>query len=522
MPASPYYNRLMSYRRTIFSFAFGFLLMSMLPAHAFAAATFEVTGWLPYWRGATSTNDVIPHLGELTEVDLFAYSLKNDGTLRDNAGLDKAPWTTLIADAKAQHVRVVVTVMTSNTSLIHSLLSNTRSRIALESTITNMVKTNGYDGVDIDFEGKAAEDKNYFSTFLKGLYQRMGSKWVMCDIEARTPVDARYYGTTVPPDATIYANDFTQINKYCDRVRFMTYDQQGVDQSLAAAAASSSELYAPVADPLWVKKVIQLAEQSISPSKISIGVPTYGYEYNVTAYAGGQYTYDILDVFNPGYATQIMQQYGVGPPARNIAGEMQLTFPEATSSAPMTLSQQVGALVAATAASAYADALNSHQTFRLLDWPDAQSIAGKASLAQMLGVRGISIFKLDGGEDPNMWTALLGVKGSAFGDGGGPTSGAAAGSTSVSRAPLSRTLTLGSTGEDVRTLQMILNASADTAVAASGPGSSGQETTRFGPATLAAVKAFQSKYGIATAKNPAYGTVGPATRTKLNALLASL
>ena len=68
------------------------------------------------------------------------------------------------------------------------------------------------------------------------------------------------------------------------------------------------------------------------------------------------------------------------------------------------------ALPAATAASVYADTYNSHLTFNLVDWPDAASIAQKIALAKKLGVRGIAIFKLDGGQDPNIWNVLNGVK----------------------------------------------------------------------------------------------------------------
>ena len=65
----------------------------------------------------------------------------------------------------------------------------------------------------------------------------------------------------------------------------------------------------------------------------------------------------------------------------------------------------------AAAASTFATTNNnSHLDFRLLVWPDAQTIASKIALAKSLGVRGISIFKLDGGEDPNLWNALQGVK----------------------------------------------------------------------------------------------------------------
>ena len=498
-------------------------LFLILPVPTFAASTFEVTGWLPYWRAASSTKDVLPHLNELTEIDPFVYTLKSDGTILDNAPLTTDPWPQLIAAAKAQHVRVIPTISTGSGALIHSLLSNTTSRVGLEDRIAALVQANNFDGIDIDFEGKDAADKDYFSTFLKGLYQRMGTKLVVCDIESRTPLDVRYYGGSIPADAEVYANDFTQINKYCDRVRLMTYDQQGIDQQLAAAAASSSQLYAPVADPFWVEKVVQLAEQSIAPSKLSIGVPTYGYEYDVTAYAGNQYTYDILWTFNPGYATQIEQQYGLGAPVRNSAGELQLTyFSNAPTSTLPVSSNGTGALVAAAAATAYAQSLNSHETFRLLDWPDATSIAGKADLAQTLGVRGISIFKLDGGEDPNIWTALLGVAGSQTTLATAPTGGAGALATSGALTPLTRSLDVGSTGTDVRTLQIILNSDSSTRVAASGTGSSGNETTTFGAATKAAVEKFQVKYGIAKAGDSGYGYVGPATRAKLNSLLTAL
>ncbi|HEY0964352.1 MAG TPA: peptidoglycan-binding protein [Candidatus Paceibacterota bacterium] len=86
----------------------------------------------------------------------------------------------------------------------------------------------------------------------------------------------------------------------------------------------------------------------------------------------------------------------------------------------------------------------------------------------------------------------------------------------------SRSLTIGSTGEDVRMLQKFLNRDADTRVALSGAGSAGNETTYFGPATSAAVAKFQNKYrsdiltpnGLITAT----GYFGPASIAKANAL----
>lgn len=73
-----------------------------------------------------------------------------------------------------------------------------------------------------------------------------------------------------------------------------------------------------------------------------------------------------------------------------------------------------------------------------------------------------------------------------------------------------RDLQLGSTGEDVRALQMYLNAKG-FAVATSGPGSAGQETAYFGPATQAALARFQASRGI----SPALGFFGPITRASM-------
>ena len=85
--------------------------------------------------------------------------------------------------------------------------------------------------------------------------------------------------------------------------------------------------------------------------------------------------------------------------------------------------------------------------------------------------------------------------------------------TAGTNAAITRNLYKGIVGEDVRTLQKLLNAHGYT-VATSGAGSAGQETTYFGPATLAAVIAYQKAHSIV----PAVGYVGPITRASLATL----
>ena len=76
-----------------------------------------------------------------------------------------------------------------------------------------------------------------------------------------------------------------------------------------------------------------------------------------------------------------------------------------------------------------------------------------------------------------------------------------------------RDLSLGTVSDDVRELQKFLNRQGFT-VAPTGPGSAGNETTRFGYATRAALKQFQTSKSI-----PPTGYFGPLTRAAANALL---
>lgn len=84
-------------------------------------------------------------------------------------------------------------------------------------------------------------------------------------------------------------------------------------------------------------------------------------------------------------------------------------------------------------------------------------------------------------------------------------------SESTTQYQFTRDLELGDEGEDVRQLQIYLNQNGFT-VATNGAGSSGSETTYFGPATQAALIKFQQAKNI----SPAVGYFGPLTRNVVN------
>jgi spore germination protein len=361
----------------LFLFLFSFLV---LPARSQAAlyAPFEVSGWIPYWRSATGTVQFLQNIDSFKEINPFGYTVKKDGTLSDTFGLTQAPWPDLQKLAKAKQIRFVPTVMWGDPQAIDKVLRNPKTRAAHIRSIVNMVYLNNFDGIDIDYEAKLAETRPYYSAFLRELYAAMGPKWVECEVEARTPADSRKDATPDTPDQ--YANDYKVIGKYCDRVRVMAYDQASVDRQLTLAASGP---YVPVADPKWVEKVVKLALENIPRSKMELGVATYGYEYKVTPITSG-YDYQYQGAFNPKYALDIASNLNLTP-QRNSAGELSLIYkPAASSSVSGTLDS----------------------SFNILWWSDAQSIKDKIDIAKKYGLRGISIFKIDGGADPALFTAL--------------------------------------------------------------------------------------------------------------------
>ena len=107
-------------------------------------------------------------------------------------------------------------------------------------------------------------------------------------------------------------------------------------------------------------------------------------------------------------------------------------------------------------------------------------------------------------------TALQAQLAAAGGTTGGTVPAACVGIT------LTRNLSKGSTGSDVKCVQALLNTDASTQVAVSGAGSLGNETTYYGSLTVAAVKKFQAKYGTGS-----LGTCGVNTRAKMNEILAA-
>jgi spore germination protein YaaH len=303
--------------------------------------------------------------------------------------------------------------MWSDTNAIHTVLSDPASRAIHIAGIVKIVEENNFDGIDIDYEGKKADTRVYYSAFLKELSEALGDKLVMCTIEARMPLDSRFVGT--PPPGIEYANDLKEINTYCDRVRIMTYDQQTADVKLNKIAREAKEIYAPIADTKWVESVVNYMGADIDKKKMVIGIATYGHIYQIMPNSDGSgYGYTRLEAFNPKYATDLAKQYNITP-VRNRAGELSFSYVPKDQPAGLPTQKELARLApkgTASANQAAAGALVLAQTkgtqapIQYLTWSDAGAIGAKVALAKKLGVKGVAVFKIDGGSDSKMWKVL--------------------------------------------------------------------------------------------------------------------
>jgi len=130
------------------------------------------------------------------------------------------------------------------------------------TAITALVTRQGYAGVDIDFEGLHAADRQAFSTFVTDLATALHARGKILSVAvfAKT-TDAGYGGQNV-------AQDYAAIGRVADQVRLMAYDYHW-----------STSPAGPIAPVSWVRDVLAYARTQIPASKIILGIPLYGYDW---------------------------------------------------------------------------------------------------------------------------------------------------------------------------------------------------------------------------------------------------
>ncbi len=362
-------------------------------------SSFYYAAWLPFWQSQAGALDIALHLESLNEVSPFSYAVRSNGALRDDLKISSGTWDPWFSAVKELGTKVIPTIAWFDGDGIQALLSSSRKRQAEENMVAALVRSRNFDGIDVDFESMLPKTRPYFSLFIQGLAARLhpAKKMLTCTVVPRTPLASLY---DVVPDNVVYAESYPVLDQYCDEVRVMAYDQGPIDLRLDETKGNGT-LYAPVADPEWVKKVLGETLQYVRPEKVMLGVPTYGYEYQVSWNLGAT-TYERVRSFTFLDAMDRADMLGVQP-MRNNANELSFTFASTTR-------LHVPPVLISTVASAQPLALqtpnpNASTTF-FASFPDAQSVKDKIDLAKKYGLRGVVFFKADGQMDPAIWGEL--------------------------------------------------------------------------------------------------------------------
>jgi len=364
-------------------------LWSLSPLESFAVTAkktpFIYSVWMPYWKKTAGVAETTAHLSTLQEISPFSYNIKKDGSLVDDMRIGSEPWPTLFANASSKKISIIPSISSGASETIFSILSNQKTRTSHIKNIVDLVNKKGFAGIDIDYENKTVATKSSFSAFLKELAIELKktNKTLSCTIEPRTPASSMFY--TPPKGQVERANDYIVIGKYCDEIRIMAYDQTTIDVRLNDERGGKN-LYAPIADFTWVNKVLIEAKKTLPANKIMLGIPTYGYEYEVTPIGGRLRNYKIVRSISYKDALELAAKIGTKP-NRNQAGELSFTYSVENAATPKSTTTPATAT-------------------RLVWFADASSVNGLVMLAKAQKLRGVTLFKIDGLGDPAIWEKL--------------------------------------------------------------------------------------------------------------------
>ena len=241
-----------------------------------------LTGWIPYYSMKTALPDVLNNADLIKEVMPFWYTLKYNGKTKAPEILDlyapanpSVPISEPLNALRNANLQIIPTI-TDGTSkgVLAGLLKNPASRTQVVNVIMNLVRTNNYDGIDIDFEGFAFVDANttwtatapLWTAFIKELSVALRAEDKLLSVS--TP----YVLNPADKQKGYYVYAWAAIASSIDKLRIMTYDY-----SVAKVG--------PIGPITWTERTVQYAISIMPASKVFVGVPGYGRDW-VTAVAG--------------------------------------------------------------------------------------------------------------------------------------------------------------------------------------------------------------------------------------------
>jgi spore germination protein YaaH len=331
------------------------MVVAMLGAVGSASISRRVSASLVFWDQDRGIDAIIANADILSEVSPFWYHVGSDGRVNPYKKESGATYEdpSLVSFLRGRRILVIPTVTNIvdgvwDGALISRIIADSTLRSVNINSLVALVESNGYDGIDLDYEDLAASDRAAFSAFVVTLADALHArgKLLTVNVYAKTSEPGTWDGPV--------AQDWTVVGEVADQVRIMTYEYHW---------ASSGP--GPIAPIDWVAQVLSFARSVIPAAKIMQGVPFYGYDWIGQA----------------------------GTP---------LVWQEA-----MALAGQHGAPIGwdANAAAPWFEYVAARRQRHTVWFENGSSVDAKLSLANTHDIGGVSLWRL-GGEDPDVWSRL--------------------------------------------------------------------------------------------------------------------
>lgn len=225
-------------------------------------------GWLPYYGIARGLPAAATNSDMIKEVSPFWYTLSSATSIKDlyTPANPSTPISYSISTLRSFNFTILPTITDGTKGgVLAGIIANPQTRTQLVSTITNLVLSNNYDGIELDFENFAFVDPlstwpttqpNWVS-FIQQLSTSLHANNKLLAIDSPVLFDP----TTGHKGYSVYA--WAQIAPFIDRLRIMGYDY-----SIATPG--------PIGPINWETDSIKYAISVMPASKVFLGIPGYG------------------------------------------------------------------------------------------------------------------------------------------------------------------------------------------------------------------------------------------------------
>ena len=248
--------------------------------------TLSVNGYAYPYVDRGLLQRTLPYLTNLTP---FTYGFTPQGAL---VPLDDGP---MLAAARPMGVAPLLHLSTLteeggfSNELAHAILTDQAAQNRLISNLLQIMSDKDYRGLDVDFEYVYAQDAEAYARFIARLREALAPRGLPVLVALAPKVFADQ------PGLLYEGHNYRLLSQAADQVLLMTYEW-GYTYGPPMAVA-------PIRN---VRQVVEYALTEMSPEKIWLGIPNYGYDW-VLPYQRGR------------KATSISNQYAVVLAARYYA-----------------------------------------------------------------------------------------------------------------------------------------------------------------------------------------------------------